>query len=89
MKDKIIIWTPNPPELGVFSCDQDEPEDKIDKDKIDNIVFDGIDHDDFPDYCDAFICSADCNGRAMTEEELDALNDDRDFVYEKLMDYLY
>jgi len=57
--------------------------------KIDNIEFDGIDHKDRPDYCDAYILSADCNGRKMTEQELEELNKNRDFVYEKLIDYLH
>ena len=62
---------------------------KLDYSKIDNIVIEDIDHRDAPDYCDAFIASADYDGRPMTEKELDVLNDDRDFVYQKLMDYLY
>ena len=57
--------------------------------KINNIEFDGIDHKDRPDYCDAYILSADYDGREMTEQELEELNDDRDFFYEKLLDYLY
>ena len=56
---------------------------------IDNITFDGIDFKDCPDYCDAYIDSAYYEGREMTEEELDVLNEDRDFVYEKLMEHLY
>jgi hypothetical protein len=61
----------------------------MDYDKIENIQFDGIDHRDYPDYCDAFIISADYEGREMTEEELDELNDNREFVYNALMDHLY
>ena len=56
--------------------------------KIDNIIFDGIDHEDYPDYCDAYILSADYDGRKMTEQELEELNDERDFVHEKLLDYI-
>ena len=55
-----------------------------------DVVFDGIDTRDAPDFCDAFICEAfHPDGRPYTEEELDALNDDRDLVYDLLMDYLY
>lgn len=54
-----------------------------------NIDFDGIDHSDAPDYCDAYIIAADYNGIPLTEEELDTLNEDSCFVYEALMDYLY
>ena len=57
--------------------------------KINNIEFDGIDHNDYPDYCDAFIESADYDGKEMTEQELNELNNDRVFVWEKLIDYLY
>lgn len=61
---------------------------KLDYSKIDNIEFEGIDPNDYPDYCDAYIASADYGGVEMTEEELDILNDDFDFVYECLMEYL-
>jgi len=61
---------------------------KLDYNKIDNIEFDGIDHNDYPDYCDAYITSADYDGIPMSDEQLDELNENSDFVYEKLMDYL-
>jgi hypothetical protein len=64
-------------------------EQKLDYTKINNIKFDGIDHSDYPDYCDAYIVSAEYNDKEMTEEELDLLNDDREFVYEQLWAYLY
>ena len=60
-----------------------------DKSKIYSIEFDGIDYSDAPDFCDAFISYARYEDRDLTETELDELNEDRDFVYEKLMDYLY
>jgi len=47
---------------------------KLDYSKIDNIKVDGIDYSDYPDFCDAYIASADYDGRAMTDEELDLLN---------------
>lgn len=56
---------------------------------ISNIQFDGIDHKDYPDYCDAFISSADYNGKEMTEEQLEEINNDNDFVYEALMEHLF
>jgi hypothetical protein len=91
LRDSITIYTPAFPELGAFSCDQDKieyPRD-IDLSKIDNIEFDQVDYSDYPDFCDAYILSADMNGIAMTEEELDELNENRDFVHEKLFKYLY
>jgi hypothetical protein len=62
----------------------------MDLSKITNIVFDGIDYNDYPDFCDAFVASADYGFRCMTQKEVDELNENhRDFVYEQLMDYLY
>jgi hypothetical protein len=62
---------------------------KLDYSKIDNVVVDGIDYADYPDFCDAYIASADYDGREMTDEELDLLNDDSDFVYSAVENYLY
>lgn len=56
---------------------------------IDNIKFEDIDHSDYPDFCDAFISYAEKDGIPMTEEEIDKLNEDREFVNEKLMEYLF
>lgn len=61
----------------------------MDLSKVDNLEFDGIDHGDYPDYCDAHIVNADYDGIQMTDEQLEELNEDRDFVYDKLMDYLH
>lgn len=61
----------------------------LDYSLIGNIEFDGIDHRDYPDYCDAYITSATYDGREMTDEELDLINDDSSFVYDSLMSYLY
>ena len=62
---------------------------KLDYTKISNIEFDGIDHKDYPDYCDVYIVNADYDGIEMTEEQLEEINSDIKFMYEKLMDYLY
>jgi hypothetical protein len=56
---------------------------------ISNIQFDGIDHKDAPDYCDAYIVSAEYNGEEMTEEQIELINDDRDFVYECVQNHLF
>jgi hypothetical protein len=56
---------------------------------ITNIEFDGIDHSDYPDYCDAYIVRALYNGFEMSIEMLDELNEDRDYVYDRLMEYLH
>tara|TARA_R100000951_G_scaffold92984_1_gene81503 strand:+ start:159 stop:371 length:213 start_codon:yes stop_codon:yes gene_type:complete len=60
----------------------------MDYKKIDNIEIDGIDTKDYPDFCDAYIVSADYDGVPMNNEQLDKLNEDGDFVYEHIMDYL-
>lgn len=62
---------------------------KLDYKLIKDIEFDGIDHRDYPDYCDAYIVRAEYNGEEMTEEQLELLNDDKDFVYEELMNYIF
>ena len=62
----------------------------LDLSKVEDIEFEGINHDDYPDYCDAFVTSATYKGRDLTEEELEWVGDEHsDWVYEKLMDYLY
>ena len=61
---------------------------KMNYKKNDNIEIDGIDTKDYPDFCDAYISSADYDGVPMTDEQLDELNEDGDYVYENIMDYL-
>jgi len=50
--------------------------------KIDNIEIDEIDPRDYPNFCDAFITSADYDGKPMTDEQLNEINNDSNFVYE-------
>jgi hypothetical protein len=58
--------------------------------KYQNIEFDGVDNSDYPDFCDAFICYAeDEEGEPLTEDELDLLNDDREFVHSTLWNQLF
>ena len=61
----------------------------LDYNKITNIEFDGIDHRDYPDYCDAYIASADYDGVEMTEEQLQLLNEDSMFVYDTLIETIF
>ena len=56
--------------------------------KIDNITIEGIDFKDATDFCDAFISSADYKGKEMTDEQLDKLNEDSDFVYGQVLEWL-
>jgi hypothetical protein len=77
-----------------FSENNGEPDEnekrEINIKKIDNIEFEDVDMDDYPDFCDAFVVSADMNGWPMNSEELDDLNENyREFIYEKLIDKLF
>ena len=57
---------------------------------IDNITFEDIDMKDYPDFCDAYVSSADMNGWPMSQEELNDLNENYgEWVYEKLIEYLF
>jgi hypothetical protein len=57
--------------------------------KITEVEVEGIDTKDYPDFSDAFIASAMYNGRPMSDSQLDRLNDDREYVYQAVQDYLY
>jgi hypothetical protein len=61
----------------------------LDVSKVSNVVVEGIDYSDYPDFCDAYICSADYEGQPMTEEQLDELNDEHDFVYQQVMGRIF
>ena len=58
-------------------------------DLINNIEIDGIDTNDYPDFCDAFIVSADYDGEAMTDAQIDTLNEDYDFVHRCVYNELF
>ena len=60
----------------------------MDYKKIDNIEIDGIDTKDYPDFSNAYIVSADYDGVPMTDKQLDEINEDGDYVYGHIMDYL-
>jgi hypothetical protein len=65
----------------------------IDFSKLDDIEFDNINYRDAMDFSDAFICRCLINDneqwREATEEELDEINDDSDFVYEELLKQMF
>lgn len=60
----------------------------IDFTKITDVEFDDVFHDDAPDYCDAYILRCEIDGVEATEEQLNEINENSDFVHEKLFDYL-
>ena len=43
---------------------------------LENVEIEGVDARDYPDFCDAFIASADINGVALTNEELEQVQND-------------
>lgn len=58
--------------------------------KVEILDWMGIDHRDHPDYCNAYIADALYDGQEMTDEDLETLNENyRDWVYERLWDYLH
>ena len=61
----------------------------IDFKQVDNVAMGGVDTADYPDFCDAYIESVDYKGRDATDEELDIMNDNSDFVHECLTDWLF
>ena len=61
----------------------------MDNNLIDDIEIDGIDHKDYPDYCDAYIANATYDGKPMNDEQLDIINDDSMFVHEEVMKYIF
>jgi len=61
---------------------------KIDYNKIEIIEIDSIHEWDYPDYCDAYISEAEYNGKPMSDEMLDEVNDNDQFRYESIMEYI-
>jgi len=59
----------------------------MDYSKITNVSFEGIDHNDYPDYCDAYLTYAEIDGIPLTEDELIEV-DESDYRYDLLIDYL-
>jgi len=57
--------------------------------KIEDIQVEGIDPSDYPDFCDAYISYAEIDGKPASDEELDELNQDSDFVYGEVMRWIY
>ncbi len=62
---------------------------QLDYSQIEDCEIDGMGGISDHDFCDCYIVSATYKGREMTEEELDVLNDDSQFVYEEAERQLY
>ena len=55
-----------------------------------NVEIEDIDMKDYPDFCDAYIAYAeDSDWVALTEQELDVVNEDSSYVYEQVWNYLH
>ena len=58
-----------------------------------NIEVEGIDMQDYPKFCDAFIAYAEtADGVALTEQELGIVNDDQqyyDVLYQAIEDHIH
>lgn len=61
----------------------------LDYDKISSVEVENIDMNDAPDFVDAYISYAEYDGEPMTEEQLEMLNYDSDFVYSAVERRLY
>ena len=62
---------------------------KIDYTKIDNIVIGDLDTTDYPDFSDAYIESADYDGKPMSEEMLEEVNKNKDYIHESVFNYIF
>tara|TARA_B100000287_G_scaffold160065_1_gene150965 strand:+ start:5211 stop:5420 length:210 start_codon:yes stop_codon:yes gene_type:complete len=66
---------------------------KLDYDKIDDIEIENINHNDFPDFCDAYVSKAMYNDpvtgeyRELTEDELESL--DNEWVLEQVYEWIH
>lgn len=47
-----------------------------------DVIIDGVDPSDYPDFCDAFIVSCCIDGKEATDDEIDALDNEQ--VYEEI-----
>jgi len=62
----------------------------IDLSLVDNVEIDGIDYNDYPDFCDAFISNADYNGEPMSDDMVDYINENYpDYVYEQVINKIF
>ena len=57
--------------------------------KITDIEIDGIDYADYPDFCDAYISDAKLNGIPLSDNQLDLLNENSEFVYQCVENHIF
>ena len=56
---------------------------------IDNVDIGGLDWNDYPDFCDAYIESCDIDVEEATDEQLDEINNDSQLVYELVEEWMH
>lgn len=61
----------------------------IDFTKVEVLNVDGIDWKDYPKFCDAFIDEALIDGVRASDEELDVINENDDFLQEAIHNHIY
>jgi hypothetical protein len=59
---------------------------KIDFSKVNNVEIENIQMFDYPDFCDAFIVSADYGDKEMSEDMINYINDNN---YNFINEYIY
>lgn len=61
----------------------------MDLTKLENVEVEGIDTNDYPDFCDAYISYAEIDGVELTEDQLEEVNEDSEFIHEKVYAKLF
>ncbi len=62
---------------------------KIDFNKVHVTEVDGIDMSDYPKFCDAYISEAEIDGVEATEEQLETINENGEFLLDAVYDWIY
>ena len=57
--------------------------------KLRNITVEGLEGSDYPDFANAFISSAEYNGKELTENQLDEVNENSCFVQDCAINQLF
>ena len=61
----------------------------LDLTRVSDVYVEGINMRDYPDFCDAYISEAKVDGRPATDEEMEEINNNSDFVYEKTIEQIF
>ena len=85
------ILAENMRRFGTKNLHEDQEKDNfLNKINIGSIEFDGIDHNDYPDYVDAYISYAEFeDGTALNDDQLELLTSYNDWWYDMLWDRLH